>query len=128
MVAYHSATSLHTIPIAERPAPSLLMRAHKLAFLISFVGSLIIIHLFQLVGLPLVLFAPVWRSWILHSKVAFSSLLLAISQLFAPCSLRLTAGEGVELETMCKRDVRTGETVGFELDQYSGALACASRW
>lgn len=122
MSPYEPIAPLHTIPIAERPSPSVWLRLHKLVFLVSFVGSLVVIHLFQLVGLPLAIFAPpVYRSWISHSKVAFSSLLLAISSLFAPTSLKITA-EGLDLDETCQVNQQTGETIAFEFDQHSGEL------
>lgn len=124
-----AAVPLHTTPIASRPPPSLLLKTHRALFSLVFVLSLVVIHLFQLVSLPLALLAPrIYRNWILHSKEAFASLLLAITVVFAGGSeMVLTAGEGINLEEVCKTDA-SGNVVALEFEKQTGELALAKSW
>lgn len=114
---------LYTLPISQRPRPSLLLRAHKIAFIVSFGLSLVLIHTFQLLALPLALLAPaVYRRWISHSKEAFATLLLASTVVFAGGNeMVLTAGEGIDLDQVCRVD-GAGVVQGFSFDQHSGEL------
>lgn len=121
MMATPAAIPLHTIPIASRPPPSLPLKTHRGVFALSFILSLVVVHLFQLVALPLALLAPrIYRNWILHSKEAFASLLLAITVSFAGGSeMVLTAGEGVNLDDVCKTDA-SGNVVALNFEKQTG--------
>ncbi|ORY91669.1 acyltransferase-domain-containing protein [Leucosporidium creatinivorum] len=113
-----AAIPLHKIPIRSRPPPSLLLRTHSLLFTLVFVLSLVLIHLFQLVSLPLAILAPkVYRNWILHSKESFACLLQGITVVFAGGSeMVLTAGEGVNLDEVCKTDAH-GNVVALDFEK-----------
>jgi hypothetical protein len=122
---------LHTIPIASRPPPSLLLKTHRILFALVFCLSLVLIHLFQLVALPLALLAPrIYRNWILHSKEAFATLLLAITVVCCGSEMVLTAGEGINLEEVCKTDA-SGNVVALEFEKQTGDFVlalCLENW
>ncbi|BGP23701.1 lysophosphatidic acid acyltransferase / lysophosphatidylinositol acyltransferase [Rhodotorula toruloides] len=112
-------TSLHAIPIKQRPPPSIQSWLHFIAFNIFFSASMILIHSFQLFALPLLLIPhPSARTLYValqtHAKEAFTSDLILITHWFGPTRLVLTADESVNLEELVRRNER-GEVVGFRL-------------
>lgn len=116
-------TSLHAIPIKQRPPPSIQTRLHLVAFNTVFGASLILLHTFQLFTLVLLLIPhpsvrALYTALNTHAKEAFASDLIFITHFFGPAKLVLTADESVNLEELVRRNEK-GEVVGFRLAKHA---------
>jgi len=109
-----SSRPAHTIPISQRPPPTLLQRAHLVLFNASFLALILVLHAFQLCAIPS-------RTGKRLAKEAFGSVLVAIVALFGPSRLVITVQQddgpgGVKLEELVERDAR-GKVVRLRLDR-----------
>lgn len=114
---------VQSIPILQR-LPTSKLRTYALVFL--FVALLLPIHLAQLFFYPLS-FVPggireLYWFGVESSKCSFGRMLLLITK---PTSLVITAGEGVDLDKVCKKDEDSGKWV-LELEDRAGK-SCSVR-
>ncbi|GAA5839519.1 hypothetical protein JCM11251_002746 [Rhodosporidiobolus azoricus] len=114
-----AASSLHAIPIKQRPPPSWQSRLHFIAFNTIFGVSLLLIHSFQLAFLPLRLIPHPYAERAYHAgitwaKEAFASDLVFIVAIFGPSRFILTADESIDLDKIVKRD-EAGKVIGFRV-------------
>ncbi|GAA5900580.1 hypothetical protein JCM6882_000914 [Rhodosporidiobolus microsporus] len=112
-------SSLHSIPIKQRPPPDWRVRLHSIAFNVSFGLSLLLIHSFQLVFLPLRLIPhpyadKTYHSAIIWAKEAFASDLVFIVSVFGPSKFVLTADDSIDLNKVVRQDA-SGRFAGFDL-------------
>lgn len=115
---------LHTIPISERKSSSVLMNLHAIFFNLFFGSQMLIIHLVQLLILPLYIIplGLIRRTYYRtqdYAKSCFGSSLLIITSMFAHTSLIITADESIDLDKIIKVDSK-GNFSKFEFDHQSG--------
>ncbi|GAA5870579.1 hypothetical protein JCM8547_002052 [Rhodosporidiobolus lusitaniae] len=102
-------SSLHSVPIKQRPPLTFRDRARTAAFVVVFGWQLVSLHLFQLVFLPCLLVPhPVAQDVYHHAislcKEAFASVLILITHFFGPSRIVLTVDESVELGKIVQLD------------------------
>ncbi|CBQ71335.1 conserved hypothetical protein [Sporisorium reilianum SRZ2] len=110
----------YAVPISSRPPKQTYLQS--IAFALVFNFCIISAHLFQLLSWPLSLFPatrPIYHDHIAYSKLAFSRLLLLISQFFGPTQLVISIGDGqggfLDPEPFVHRDKQTGRIRSLDL-------------
>ena len=113
---------LHAIPIRDRPSICVTRRILRpTLFYTFFLSSCLLIHLIQLLLLPLYLLPFSRRAYhrgIAWTKDGFGSLLIAVVQLFGPSSFVVTVDESLVMEEMVRRD-GGGRVVGLRMAERS---------
>ncbi|KAK4056554.1 hypothetical protein OIO90_002402 [Microbotryomycetes sp. JL221] len=118
-------TLLHSVPIKDRPRPTFVQQLGLLWFYGSFLIMILTLHAFQLViCLPLGLVLPnkYFRRLITFTKDCFGIILVVIVSKFGPSQLVLTAGQGIDLDKVCRVD-DNGDVVGFNFDRQAVWIA-----
>ncbi|KIK71227.1 hypothetical protein GYMLUDRAFT_33364 [Collybiopsis luxurians FD-317 M1] len=122
-------TSLHSLPISERPSTSFTQKLRALAFVLVFdVGCLMInasqfIFLLPLRLLPFKWSRALYEEGIRHTKGSFACLLILMCQWFSPTNLRITfepEGKGAVPQDMVDRIVvkdKEGRVVKLKLPE-----------
>lgn len=110
----------HSIPLLQRLPRTSLQKIKTYALVLFFFLCLLPIHLVQLFYYPMSYVPGGIREcywWgIEATKESFGRLLLLIS---APTTLVITAGEGVDLDKVCRKDKETGKWM-LKLEDRSG--------
>ncbi|TKY87527.1 hypothetical protein EX895_003541 [Sporisorium graminicola] len=114
----------YAVPISSRPPKQTYVQSIVFALVFNF--CIISTHLFQLLSWPLSLFEstkPIYHDHIAYSKLAFSRVLLLISQFFGPTQLVISIGDGkggyLDPEPFVHRDKQSGRIVSFDLPSRS---------
>ncbi|SNX87810.1 related to CST26 - protein required for incorporation of stearic acid into phosphatidylinositol [Melanopsichium pennsylvanicum] len=115
-----STTPPYLIPISSRPPKQSYVQTLLFGLIFNF--CIVSDHLFQLLSWPLSLHpstAPIYRSNIAYSKLAFARALLVISQFFGPTQLVISIGDGkggyIDPEAFVHRHKQTGRITSIDL-------------
>lgn len=114
-------SSLHAVPITQRPPPTPWERFRTISFVAIFTVHILFLHAFQLLFVWLLLVPhplakDVYRSSIIYSKEAFASELILLVHFFGPSKFVFTADDSIDLSELVKRD-ENGKAIRLKLEK-----------